>query len=74
MVLGRKTAYSLMSVGFHSVNGLETNKNCYIWSTYIVARMAYGLEVLLLSKSNFEYRDTFQRKMSLAKENTRFTR
>ena len=28
--LGRKTAYSLMGAGFHSVNGLKTSQNSHI--------------------------------------------
>ena len=60
--LGRKTAYSLMGAGFHSVNGLKTCLNGHIWSTFVVPRVIYGLETLLLKKQDFENLERFQRK------------
>ena len=50
VTLGRKTAYSLMGAGFHSVNGLKTSQNSHIWSIIVVPRIVYGLEVLLPNK------------------------
>ena len=47
--LGRKTAYSLMGAGFHGGGGLKALQNGYIWSTFVVPRLLYGLEALLLS-------------------------
>ena len=46
VVLGRKTAYSLMGAGFHSVNGVKTCLNGHIWNTFVVPRLIYGLEVV----------------------------
>ena len=43
--LGRKVAYSLMGMGFHSVNGLKTCLNGHIWTTFVVPRLVYGLEI-----------------------------
>ena len=42
--LGRKTAYSLMGVGFHSVNELKTSHNGHLWSTFEVPRLIYILK------------------------------
>ena len=60
--LGRKTAYSLMGAGFHSVNGLKTCLNGHLWSTYIVPRLVYGLEILSLKKQDIDNLEKFQRK------------
>ena len=60
--LGRKTAYSLMGAGFHSANGLKTCLNGYLWSTFIVPRLVYGLEILSLKKNDIENLEKFQRK------------
>ena len=59
--LGRKTAYSLMGAGFHGGGGLKALQNGYIWSTFVVPRLLYGLEALLLSKKDIECLDRFQR-------------
>ena len=48
--IGRKTAYSLMGAGFHSGNGLKVSLNGFLWSTFVLPRMIYGLEALLLRK------------------------
>ena len=48
--LGRRTAYSLMGAGFHSVNGLKSSQNACLWSTFVVVpRFVYGLEAELLN-------------------------
>ena len=60
--LRRKTAYFLMGAGFHSVNGLKTCLNGHIWSTFVVPRVIYGLETLLLKKQDFDNLERFQRK------------
>ena len=60
--LGRKTAYSLMGAGFHGGGGLKPSQNGYIWSTFVVPRLLYGLESILLSKKDVECLEKFQRK------------
>ena len=60
--LGRKTAYSLMGAGFHSENGLKACLNGFIWSTFVLPRVTYGLEALILRKTDFETLEKFQRK------------
>ena len=60
--IGRRTAYSIMGAGFHSGNGLKVCLNCFLWSTFIVQRITYGLEVLTLTKNDIEMLEKFQRK------------
>lgn len=48
--LGRKTAYSLMGAGFHGGNGLRAAQNGHIWSTFVIPRLIYRLEVQLFKK------------------------
>ena len=60
--LGREAAYSLMGAGFHSVNGLKTCLNGHIWTTFVVPRLVYGLEILSLKKNDIEHLEKFQRK------------
>ncbi|MCG8110719.1 MAG: reverse transcriptase family protein, partial [Candidatus Thiodiazotropha endolucinida] len=62
IALGRKTAYSLMGAGFHGGNGLKAYQNGHIWSTFVVPRLLYGLEVQLLKKRDIENLEKFQRK------------
>ena len=59
--LGHRTACSLMGAGFHSVNGLKSSQNAHIWSTFVVHRIVYGLEAVLLSHKEFECLEKFQR-------------
>ena len=59
ITLGRKTAYSLMGAGFHSGNGLKVSLNGFIWSTYVLPRVVYGLEALILRKKAFESLEKF---------------
>ena len=48
-----------MGAGFHSVNGLKPCLNGHIWSTFVVPRVIYGLETLLLKKQDFENLERF---------------
>ena len=60
--IGRKTAYSLMGAGFHSGNGLKVSLNGFIWSTFVVPTITYGLQVLILRKKDTDLLEKFQRK------------
>ena len=51
-----------MGAGFHSGNGLKVCLNGFLWSTFIVPRITYGLEVLTPTKKDIEMLETFQRK------------
>ena len=59
--LGRKTAYSVMGAGFHGGGGLKPSQNGFIWSTFVVPRLLYGLEALLHTKKDIECLERFQR-------------
>ena len=58
--LGRKTAYSLMGSGFHGGGGLKPSQNGYIWSTFVVPRLLYGLEALSHTKKDIECLERFK--------------
>ena len=60
--LGRRTAYSLMGAGLHCGNGLKQCVGGKLWSTYVVPRLLYGLEVLSLSEKDFRDLELYQRK------------
>ena len=40
---------------------MKALQNGYIWSTFVVPRLFYGLEALLLSKKDIECLERFQR-------------
>ena len=46
----RRTAYSLLSAGFHGNNGLDPSTSMHILKTYIIPTLMYSLEVLLPTK------------------------
>jgi hypothetical protein len=56
----RRTAYSLLSAGFHGNNGLDPSTSMHILKTYIIPTLMYSLEVLLPTKP---YIDIFLKKM-----------
>ena len=60
--LGRRTAYSLMGAGLHSGNGLKQSVGGKLWSTYVVPRFTYSLEVLDLKAGDIKSLEQFQRK------------
>ncbi|MES9883383.1 MAG: reverse transcriptase family protein, partial [Sedimenticola sp.] len=60
--IGRRTCYSLMGPGFHSKTGLRQDQKGYIWTTYVLPRMLYGLEVQDLRKKDINTLEQFQRK------------
>ena len=62
ITLGRKTAYSLMGAGLHGGSGLKATLNGHIWSTFVIPRFLYGLEVQHLKNKDIENLEKFQRK------------
>jgi hypothetical protein len=48
----RRTAYSLLSAGFHGVNGLDPMTSLSLYKTYIQPVLTYGLEIVQLKQSN----------------------
>ncbi len=49
--LMRRTAYSLMAVGLHGQDGLNPMASLKIINTYVSPRMLYGLESILITKT-----------------------
>ena len=62
ITLGRKTAYSIMGAGLHWGSGLKATPNGYIWSTFVIPRLLYGVDVKLLKRKDIENLEKFQRK------------
>ena len=60
--LGRKTAYSLMGAGLHGGGRLKATLDGHIWSTFVIPRLLYGLEALLLKQKDIDSLEKFQRK------------
>ena len=60
--LGRNTAYALMDAGLFTGNGLTKPLCAYLWSTYVIPRLVYRLEVQKLSRTDLESSEKFQRK------------
>ena len=60
--LARKIAYALMGAGLHAGNGVTKSLCAYMWSTYVIPRLVYGLEVQNLSRTDIESLERFQRK------------
>ena len=52
--LARRTLYSLVKTGVHGCNGLNAKILYKIYQVYVVPRLLYGLEVLLLNKGQLE--------------------
>ena len=59
----RRTAYSLMSAGFHGNNGLDPSTSIHILKTYVIPTITYGLEVLIPDKKNITRLDCFFKKL-----------
>ena len=51
-----------MGAGFHSINGLKQSVNGKLWSTYVIPRLLYGLEVQELKQSDINQLEQYQRK------------
>ena len=58
----RRTAYSLMSAGFHGNNGLDPSTSIHILKTYVIPTITYGLEDLIPDKKNITRLDCFFKK------------
>ena len=59
MKKARRTAYGLMSAGFHGNNGLDPSTSIHILKTYVIPTITYGLEVLIPDKKNITRLDCF---------------
>ncbi|VDI79865.1 Hypothetical predicted protein [Mytilus galloprovincialis] len=59
----RRTAYSLLSAGFHGTNGLDPVTSISIYKTYIQPVLTYGLEILQPGPSNMIKLEKFQKSL-----------
>jgi hypothetical protein len=50
--LARRTAYALMGAGLHGLHGLSPQVSLKILNTYVLPRLTFGLETLVLSKTD----------------------
>ena len=51
-----------MGAGFHSGNGFKVCLNGLLWSTFVLPRIVYDLEALVLRKKDFESLEKIQKK------------
>ncbi|CAC5395647.1 unnamed protein product [Mytilus coruscus] len=58
-----RTAYSLMSAGFHGNNGLDPSTCIHILKTYIIPTLIYGLEIIVTDETNMEKLLKFHKRM-----------
>ena len=57
---GRQTLYSLFGAGLHGRNGLNPQISKHIWSTYVVPRFLYDLEIQHLTDQQLNQLSQFQ--------------
>ena len=65
--LARRTLYSLIKTGVHGCNGLNAKISYKIYQVYVIPRLLYGLELLLLDKGQLDEANTV-----IAYENSKF--
>ena len=58
---GRKTLYALLGSGMHGTNGLPATTSLHLYQIYVLPRVIYGLEALVLRKQNTNTIELFQR-------------
>ena len=58
----RRTAYSLLSAGFHGNNGLDPSTSMHILKAYIIPTLMYSLEVLLPTQPYIDNLEIFLKK------------
>ena len=59
--LARRTAYGLMGAGLHGLNGVSPGVNVKILNTYVTPRLTFGLEALILNRSDIDQLENFYR-------------
>ncbi len=57
-----RTAYALMGAGFHGTNGISPAVTRKIYLTYVIPRLLYGLEALVLLQKHVDSLETYLRK------------
>ena len=69
--LGKKTAYYLIGAELHGVRGLKKTLGGHIWSTFVIPRLPYGTDALILKQNDIDSLEKFQSNMSFNLTNTR---
>ena len=59
----RRTAYSLFASGLHGHNGLDPQTTIHLIRIYILPVLLYGLEIILLNKSQLDRLELYQKKL-----------
>ena len=59
----RRTAYALMGAGFHGHNGLNTKVSKTIYNLYVLPRLLYGLETVILLQKDIDSLNDFHKDM-----------
>ncbi len=59
----RKTAYALMGVGLHGINGLDPGTAVHLVKTYILPKLLYGLDSVILRRKDIDELETYYRKL-----------
>ena len=57
----RRTSYGLMGAGLHELTGVGPEVGRHIYSIYVVPKLIYGLEALILSKPDLNNLEMFHR-------------
>ena len=58
--IGLQTSYSLFGAGFHGLNGLNPVVSLKLWYTYVIPRLTFGLEALVIPPKLVKELDTYQ--------------
>ena len=59
--MARRTAYSLFSSGLHGQNGMDPQTTIHLIRIYIIPVLLYGLEIVLLNKSQIDRLELYQK-------------
>ena len=57
----RQTTYALMGAGPHGLNGICPNTSIKLWITYILPRLLFGMETLILNKGDVAKLEKYHR-------------
>jgi hypothetical protein len=57
---GRQTLHNLFGAGLHGRNGLNPKIAKHIWSTYVIPRLIFGLEIQLVIDTQIQKLNQFQ--------------
>jgi hypothetical protein len=61
--LARRTVYALMGTGLHGINGVSPQSIKKMLNTYVIPRLIFGLEAMILTDKQKEYLDKYFRNL-----------